>query len=320
MKLGKGFWPGVIVAVILILAVGVYTGKIPISLSTAASPPSTTVTGGATQALQCSVIPTYTYSAFDSKATATAVGGTNNIKVGSAQPVSSLANPPAGQALEFWQSNASYFCDVVGADSNIIPATGTGQALSGGAQTSCSSNLVQGSCYANATVTLSVYSTPANTLLTNGGGANNLSTAVGANNINLYYQGSSKQSSMPFGGCVALEYPSNVTSVSISGAGITGAACPYTWTYLLQNTADSFKLFAVPAGFDQNGAADLKSIAVSYTASTNKPLGKFYITFQPANWYVGTFDKSFHMGIEKDANADTTKTFSGQMQTTFVGQ
>lgn len=326
MKVAKGTWTGIIVGAVVLLAILSFTGTIKLSnplASTTPAPgaPTTLATASATTAV-LGQSPAYTYSSIDSKQPANSVPGTSYIKTGNQAPVTSLAGPNMNVGLEFWNSNTTNFCDVVDANSAAITTSQAVPDISsvvapalGGTHT------VQSSCYIASNPTLSAYNSPQNSLLTNDGGSQNLSTAVGATNVNLYFQGTSKQSAMPYGGCLALEQSVNVTSISVNGAGITGAPCPFVWSYQVQNTADTFKTYAVPYGFDQNGAADLKSIAIQYTAATNKPVGKAYVAFQPANWYVGN-DKAFHLGIEKDANADTTKTFTAGtgMNTTFIMQ
>lgn len=320
-KNGKFSWSafGIIVGAIALVGLlgflvwSVTSGQEPVQQTVIAQPgaaqPAATGQAVSTTA-QCQVSQAYGYTAVDALQTGVSVPGTTYIKSGSLAPVTSLAAPNPGQLLSFWNSNASTLCPVVDLNSQILGVTGTlVNAPTAGA--TCGTANLQSRCYANGSVTLSVYTQPANTALTNGGGANNATSVVGTSNYNVYYTGTSKKAEMPFGGCVALEYPTNVTSLSFSGAGISSAmACPYTWTYSLHSTSNTYQAFAVPSGFDANGAADQKVMALQLTAASNAPKGTVYITFQPANYYVGN-DGNFHIGIQKDANADTTLTTTG---------
>ena len=172
----------------------------------------------------CAQIPTYSYSAKDSQSTSL-IGGTDEILLGANAPVTSLSNPTAGQPLQYWKDNATYFVDVAS-----VPAV------------QCGANQVQTKAYAYASSTMKVFDTDNNVFLTNGGGVNVTIGANGQSNLELRVQGSSKFASAPFGGCIAVEYPSTLTTVTLTGTGLTGNVCPYTWTYTSQSTGNSYKL------------------------------------------------------------------------------
>jgi hypothetical protein len=260
-------------------------------------------TGGA----QCSVIPTYTYSARDNLNGAT-VGVTDQIKINGLAPVTSLANPTADMPIEYWADNVTddYVCEI--ADST----------------TACGANQLQVACYdnGNATATIALIDTAGTgTSISDGtAGANNLT--IGANerdNLEIQFTGTAKQPSMPFGGCLAIEYPATLTSITLNGAGIdTAKPCPYTWTYAVSSTSNTYKLFEVPAGWDKDGRGDIKKISLQTEAGSSNPSGTAYITFQAANNYVGN-DGNFYMGIEEDKNQATTKAHAqGTKVFTFV--
>lgn len=261
----------------------------------------TTINVPANVNAQCAQNPAYTYSGVDAFNAGTTVGGTDQIKTGADAPVTSLAAPTAGAGLAYWKQNATYFCEIK-----------TDNAA-------CGAHTLQADCIQNGTVTLSVRDLDNDVTLTNGGGANNLT--VGANevhNLELRYQSAAKKAVAPFGGCIAVEYPSTFTDVAVSGAGISSAkSCPYQWTYTVSSTSNTYRLFEVPAGFDKDGAGDLKKISVQLKSGSSNPSGTAYLKVQPANYYVGN-DKAFHLGIEKDANADTTLTMGGGASTSFV--
>jgi hypothetical protein len=242
---------------------------------------------------QCQVAPTYTYSAID-KFLATSVGGTSQIKQDGLAPVTSLAAPTVGSELEFWKDNSTHYCDV---------------AKAGAAK--CGTNTVQTVCYKNATtVTMELIDTKAtpDVSLTDSttAGANNVT--IGANDIgylDFTFQGTSKESLLALGGCVAVEYPNTFTSMTLSGALSSAAPCPYKWTYSAGSTSNVFQLFAVPAGFDAEQIATKKTASMILQSGSSNPSGYVSVTLRSANYYVGN-DGKFHLGIEKDANQDTT--------------
>jgi hypothetical protein len=288
-----------IVAIALIAIVGLGSYAMfwnPVANEGLPSPSPGAPNAGATQ---CSQNPAYTYSATDKYSTS-AVTGTDEIKIGSLKPVTSLANPTFGEQVSYWKDNTSgtaYFCEVTPVKSVY-----------------CGAQQLQTTCYQNGTLTLSVYDTAARASLSSAGGdvAGNTNVTIGANgqaNFEVGYQGTAKKANMPFGGCMVVEVPSTITTVSPSGMGISAAACPYTLTYAVSSTSNVYKAFAVPAGFDADGAGDFKKINLQLQAGASNPSGYATVTFYPANNYI-TNTGEIKLGIEKDANADTTKTFA----------
>lgn len=244
----------------------------------------------------CSQNPAYTYSAVDTFSTTTILG-TDRIKSDGNKPVTSLAAPPAGKTLEYWKDNSTVFCEVVTEE--------------GGAK--CGSQTMQTQCYQNSTSTsLKLYDRDNKQFVTTpaaAGAANNVSIgANGAVNLQITYQGTAKYANMPFGGCLAIEVPTTITEVIVNGEGLTSSnLCPYTWTYAVSATTNTYKLFAVPSGFDKDASGDLKEIDVQLKAgSTDPTTATAYYEFMPADYYV-TNDGNIVLGIEKDKNGDTTK-------------
>lgn len=253
------------------------------------------------QNFNCAVVPTYTYQAKDVFSTSL-IGGTDEIKVGNNAPVTSLASPQAGLALQYWKDNSTYLTRVK--DAGL---------------TKCGANTVQADAYANASITLRNFDPVGNVYLTNGGGTNNIT--VGANelvNLEFSYQGQAKHASLPFGGCIAIEYPNTFASVSFEGNGVSSSVpCPYVWTYAVSSTSNTFRTFAVPAGFDADGKGDIKKFAMQMLAGSSNPSGTAYAVVRPANYYL-TNSGEIVLGIEKDQNQDTTKTFNGGASFSFV--
>lgn len=290
MKMNAFMW-----AIIVILTIGVTLGGIALFKPTATPQSVIGGDGNIVVPVGCSQIPTYSYSAKDSQST-TLIGGTDEIKLGENSPVTTLANPTAGQKLQYWKSNATYFVDVASVSA-----------------VQCGANQVQTKAYAYASSTLKVFDTDNNVFLTNGGGTNVTIGANGQSNLELRVQGTSKYASAPFGGCVAVEYPSTLTTVTLTGTGLTGNVCPYTWTYTSQSTGNSYKLLETTKDFDKDGSGLTKTMSLQMKAGNSNPSGMVYVTLQPANNYIGN-DGLFYLGIEKDKNQDTTKTF-GSAQT-----
>lgn len=296
-------WGGIGIAfgiIIVLAAVAVLAGIFPKDIA------SNTGTGPTTPPpsnlnTQCSQNPAYTYGAVDKFASGTSIAGTDYIKVGASAPVSSLAAPPAGVGIAYWKSNDSWYCPIK--TDNVI----------------CGSNLFQEQCIQNGSVTLSVYDRDGRVTLTAGGGANNLSFAANAvHNLELDFQGTAKKAQLPFGGCLVIESNVNVTDVVVSGGGIS-AGCGFPITYSIGATTNTYKTFNVPAGFDADGVGDLKAINVQLKSGSGDPtLSTTTITFYPANYYIGN-DGQFYLGVEKDKNADTTKTATS-VATTFIVQ
>jgi hypothetical protein len=294
MKMNGFLW-----AVIVLLAVGVTIGGVAV-FKPMATPQSVVPTGGTgTGGVQCAQNPAYSYSAKDTQSTSL-IGGTDEIKLNANAPVTSLANPTFGETLQYWKDNSSYFVEVYSVPSVL-----------------CGANQVQTKAFAYASSTIKAKDLDTDLFLTNGGGANNITMGASAlANVEVRVQGTSKYASAPFGGCVAVEYPSTLTSVTLTGAGLTGNACPYTWTYTTQSTGNSYKLLETTKDFDADGSGLVKAMNLQMKAGSSNPSGMVYLTLQPANNYIGN-DGKFYLGIEKDVNQDTTKTFANAQTFSF---
>lgn len=250
---------------------------------------------------QCNQNPAYTYSAKDLYSTAT-FSGTDEIKVNGLKPVTSLQNPPFGAPLEYWHNGSTFFCNKVAVD-----------------KVKCGAQQVQTTCWQN-TTTVSVATRDLSndvTLSDNSvNGATNIT--MGANavaNLELRYQSNGKKAGLPLGGCLAVEVPSGVSDVQVTGNGIT-AGCSYPWTYTVSATSNSYKLFTIPSTFDSDGKGMLMRTGLQLSSGATNPLGVAYVTYQPANYYI-TNDGAIVLGIEKDKNQDTTKTFDGGVKHAF---
>lgn len=297
MKNKKGNVPaGVVyiiaVAMIMIAGLGAYAifGQ---SENTAAG--ATVTPSGSVVASGCDVASAYSYSGIDAFSS-TAAAGTNNIKLGSNKPVSTLAAPTAGLELEFWLSNTTgAMCEVVKAG-----------------KTQCGPNTIQGKCYMNSTPTITVVDTAgAGTSLTNNGGTNATLAASTTENLRIDYQAIKNRPNLPFGGCLAVEYPKTVTSLTVEGAGIDSSKkCPYQWTsYAPSDLDNNVAMYEIPVGFDSDGKGSKKSVnLVLNQGSSIQASNTTILTFQPAFYYVSN-DGNFEIGIEKDKNDDTTKTY-----------
>jgi hypothetical protein len=240
---------------------------------------------------QCNVAPAYTYSAVD-YLNGVAIGGTTRIKSNGEFPVTSLASPPAGKSLQFLNENATHYCE-----------------LSPKVTADCSSQKLETKCYRNSsTVTMALYSEPAHTALTSttatGTGATNLSLAAnGQASLTLTAQGTSKQVFAPFGGCLVVEVPNTVSSLTVGGL---SAGCDYALTYSPASTSNIYYTFKIPAGWD-TGAGDVKSLSVQVlNGGTDITAGNIVAKIIAANYYVG-LDGNFYLGLQKDKNADNTR-------------
>ena len=284
----------IVIGIIALIALS-YFGilKIP-TASTAGGASASGTTEG--QQVDCSQNPSYAFIGWDGNNGAE-VGITKYLKVNGNPASTTVTNPTAGLSYELFASNASKFCEKV---------TGTG---------ACGAQSVKINCYTNSTSnSVKVYDVANAQFLTASGGANNLT--MGANNLanfRLDIQGTAKQSIAPLGGCIAIEYPTTVSLNSFNGL---QAGCPYQWTYALQATTDTYKLFTLPAGWDKDGLGDIKSFSGSFLAGSSDPSALFYVTLQPAQHYVAN-DGNIYLDIEKAKNADTTKTFGSNGANSF---
>jgi len=293
MGKGKGFSfnQGIVLGMILLLAVGVgMYFKQPASIGPTGAVVEPTAVDGACEAVQCFQNPAYTYSVAD-KFDASAITGTTKIKVNDKAPVASLAAPQKCTKLQYWLLSTTDF---------VTPITED--------EVKCGANQIQATGIANGSVTLSAYDQF--TVLTNGGGANNITLgANGIKNVDYTWEGEAEKAAMPFGGCMCVEYPSSLSYAKPSGAGLSDASCEYKKTYTTSSTDNTYQCYNVPEGFDAAGTGEKLSMSIQYKAGSTDPAGTAVMTFFPANYYV-TDDGNFALGVEKDLNDDTTATFT----------
>jgi hypothetical protein len=283
-----------IFAVLAVIAVLFYGGNQGWFKGTAGTSVESIAKGTAGESSKdCNSVPAYTYSAMDAF-TSLAVTKTDYIKADGQLPVTSLAAPPVGNSLQYLPNVTNYVCEKVDVE-----------------KVNCGSNLVQSKCYNNGSVSIKFRDLDEDATLTatTTTGATNLSVdANGRNNVEIRFQGTAKKPNMPLGGCIAIEYPTTISSITLNGAGISSAvACPHVWTYAVGSTSNTFRTYAIPAGFDVNGLGDLKAISAQVAGGASETsAGNIKVTFQPAGWYVAQ-DGNFYLGIEKDRNQDSTK-------------
>jgi hypothetical protein len=291
MANGKMNIPQWVIAVAVIAVVYfLFVGRAPADTETPVTPQQELAL---TPEGQCAQNPSYSYTAVDAFSLSTTVTGTTYIKQNDRSPVTTLANPTHQADLKLWLENTSgYLCEV--ADLGSVK---------------CGSQSVQTECYKNATtVTLAMIDTKAtpNAAVNNGGTSN---ATIGTNDIGYFdiqYTGTSKESFMPFGGCVAIEYPRNITSVTVSGALSSEQACPYKWTYGVSSTDNTFITLAVPEGFDAEKVASRKVAQLTLQTGSAPVLdSNITVTFQQAAYYIAN-DGNFYIGIEKDQDQDPT--------------
>lgn len=254
-------------------------------------------TGVAVSSSGCAQNPAVTYVGVNAFTKAT-ITGTDEIKKNGLAPVSTLANPAVGDALQYHLSNASVFSEVATLSS---VQCGSGQ-------------VIQAKVYTNSSVTLTAYDQK--TLIADA----THNVTMGANDatdVEITYKGSSKAANMPFGGAVCVDYPTTISSVSLTGAGITGAATSFSIMGITPVTSgNAMTCFEVPMGFDAQLIATQKSLNLNIQAGTSNPSGTVSIVFYPANYYVSN-DGNFELGIVKDKNNDNTKTYASSNTKSF---
>lgn len=241
----------------------------------------------------CNVLPTYTYGSRDVFSPIN-IGGTDAIIVNGRAPATAAANPEFGEPLTFWRNNGSSYCP-------LTQAT-----------VACGAHAIESRCYRNGTVTINIKNDDSDQFLGLRGATTSTTDNVtigadGRGNLEFRYQNTAKRANFPFGGCMAIEHPSTITAITANGAGISGLTpCPYKWTYTPQTAAQTFTTFAIPAGWDSAGLGDIKRIATQLQAGASDPSGQLYFVLQPAEYYE-TNDGRLILGLERDANQDTTQ-------------
>jgi hypothetical protein len=265
---------------------------------------------------QCSQNPAYTGSAVDAFSSSTTVSGTDYVRTrdqnGNNVMATSFSGIVAGAAIQYEKLNNTYFCAPQGISSPINAA--------------CGSNQLQLKCYANGTTTQSVYDTDNRVTLSNSATAGTQNVTIGGNethNLELDFQGASKKSMFPFGGCMAIEFPNTMLPPTVTGA-IDGtqdcASNGLHWTYSTQSN-NIVKYYYIPAGWDTDlvsGAAPKKAVNIQFMSGAANPSGVVYITERSANYYV-TNNGTFALDLEMNANGQSsTQTMLGQAQTVFA--
>lgn len=282
----------VLVGFLVYMLVG---GNVPQTIGGSGTPVNNNAVSTENNDIACPYAQAYTYSAVN-KFSTTAVVGTNYIKAADKKPVSSLSAPEVGSPMEYWISNASFFCDKVSE------------------QAECGTHQIQTQCWTNSSLTLTAY----DEYTAIESATHNLT--MGANdvkNVRLTWQGEAKEAVMPFGGCACVEYPTTISTVTASGEGLSNAQCRFVKTYTVSSTSNTYKCFDVPSGFDASGAGDLKEIMFQFKASASNPSGTAYIKFFPANYYV-TNDGQITLGVEQDKNDVTTVAFASANSKTII--
>jgi len=286
----------------IILFVGIFTLVSPNTFPTLQNPMTfTAVTpsgdGGTIISTGEAYQPTASYSAKDKYST-TAVSGTSYYKVGNL-PATTTAktNVKSGETYTYWVENGTYY---------VKPVIFTAHE---------GANDIVADAWQNGSVTITGYDLVNHETIT--GGAYN--TSMGANdqaNIQFTYQGTAKQSAGPFGGVMALEYNSTISSVLCTGDQITEDN-PYHVTYSVSDTSHTYKLWAYTADMD-DGSGNVREINCQFkNGATAAGAGASYkITFIPANYYV-TNAGDIVLDTEKFANDDTTRTGYGAPSATF---
>lgn len=263
----------------------------------------------------CSQNPAYTYSAID-KFSNTIITGTDQIRLNSLKPVTSLASPTVGEDIVYWKENNTIFCNLED-ESPVL----------------CGSQLVQTTCFQNVTsLTTKVFNRDDNTFLAEAGATlsstseTNLTLGVkGIANLELRYQGIADRSGMPFGGCVAIEYPNTITKITVTGsqgdmipAAVLDTPCTdFTYTYSNQGTGTTVRQIRIPDGWDSKGFGDLKILNFQVEAGSDDPSGTIFVEWMPANYYV-TNDGPFDLNIDKVLNRETSKTMGAVGNFNFI--
>jgi hypothetical protein len=293
---------GVLLALIVLGVVfkpnlgGIFTNVPTLSLGTPTPQSGLDKLDVACEDIQCNVIPTYTYNAVDKFGSTITTTGTTYIKQNGDFAVTTLASPVKCSALKFWNSNGTSFCPVVDEPSAV-----------------CGSKQLQAKCWINATgSSLIVLNAQTGAQYTDNGGATNISvsTANSVTNAKLSFTSGSKTANMPFGGCLVIEHPTTIASVTPSGSGVSTAGCPYKLTYTPVTAGNTYSAFAVPSGFDASGDGSIKDVNVQFKVGTSGVTAGslIYFTYVPANYYL-TNTGDFALGLERDQNQDTTRTF-----------
>lgn len=295
------FYSLVVLALVVgFLAVKPYVGGTPLSVAEGGTPIETTQVTASGSDAGCNSIPTVTYATRDAYGTTAVSGVTTYYKSGSSPATTTaLTNPQAGSSVSYWVDNTTWF---------TAPFTKT---------VACSANdpFIAKAYQNSSSISLSVYdslnkvlATESTTLATSNSTALNVS--IGASsimNLEVSWTGVKNRASMPYGGCLLVEIPTNISSVTIGGEGIT-SGCPYQVTHNTLSVNNNYKEFTIPSGWDADGSAATKTFNVQILASANNPQGYGRMVFIPASYYV-TNSGDFALDIEESLNDVNTRTF-----------
>lgn len=244
--------------------------------------------------------PTATFSAKDSFSTST-ISGTSYYKRGNAfASTTAISNVNPGESITYWVDNSSTYY--------VQPLTQ--QAGSG----VTSFNTLG---WKNGSITISAYDLVGRQAL-NGASAYNIS--MGANdqaNVEITYQGTAKQSAMPFGGLMVIELNSTIPTVTCNGDDLVDAS-QFHLTYTVASISNHYKVFGIAPTID-TGNGEVRKITcqiVNGATAAGNGDSLWYVKFFPANYYVSQAG-NFVLDTEKNADGSTTRTALGFPEATY---
>lgn len=245
----------------------------------------------------CQYSPTLSVSAKD-KFASTMVSGTPYYKTNGLPATTTVVTSiNKDETYKYWMSNTSTYY--------VEPVTKTA---------GCGVTTLVATGWANGSVSVSGYDL-VNRQATTSGVYN---TSMGANdqaNEEFTYQGSSKQSGMPFGGVMVVEYNATIASATCTGVDISEAN-DFHVTYSSSATANTFRIWKVLPTID-DGTGSVRTIDCQFkNGAASVAGGTYYVKFIPANYYL-TNTGDIVLDVEQNANQATTRTGIGQV--TFTG-
>jgi hypothetical protein len=276
------------IAAFLLLAQLGYLADMGVSPFAAAGAVTSTQQGGST--VLAGYQPTATFNAKD-KFSTTSVVGTSYYKRGTdATTTTAISNTNPGESISYWVDNATYW---------VSPAV----KVAGPGVTS-----FEALAWSNGTATVTGYDLVNRQSVT--GGEYNTSMAANKQaNIEITVQGTSKKSSMPFGGVMVVEYNSTISSVTCNGEDLLSGN-PFHLTYTVASTQNTYQVFGVGASLD-DGSGAVKKITCQFNngATAAGADSAYYVKFIPANYYVSQ-DGNVLLDTEKFADGTTVRTGS----------
>lgn len=246
--------------------------------------------GGGTTGVVTTYQPTGSYSAKDNFATTT-VSGTSYYKVNNnAATTTAASNLNVGDVVTYWVDNSSgYYW--------VKPIT-----LTAGP----SVTRFEAQAWKNGTASITGYDLVGRASVTGGSTSNISMSANDLANVEITYQGTSKQSAMPFGGVMVVEYNSTISSVTCTGDDLLSIN-PFHLTYTASATTHTYKAYGVSPTID-DGTASLRKITCQFINGAS-PAGNeapYYVKFIPANYYVDQAGNVV-LDTEKFSNQDTAR-------------